>query len=182
MRKQIIFTLLFFYLFTGFGQNKKIDITAIAFKAKLLTVSEFGVSNKNQILKDIENQKITFLKTKYENFVFMKVDFNQPYRLPIGRTQTLKRDCSYYIGFNVLTSVFFRLGGFDTIDIDDFFTSLKANESPIFKDIEEGEEIQDIDVYCLYEYYQMSKKKRLKKCFNCMDNCSKKTETVIRTY
>lgn len=180
MKRLIIFTLLCFWLSNTFGQN--IDTTAISFKAKLLTVSEYGISNKSQILKDIENQKIKFLKTQYENFIFMKVDFAQPYRLPENHTQTLKRDCSYYIAFNVLNSIFYKLGGFDTIDIDSFFKDLEAVENVIFKDIAEGNEIEGIDIYCLHEYYKMNKKKRLKKGFRCLDSCSKKTETKIITY
>lgn len=182
MRNGIILTTLLFCLTIGFGQSKNIDTTAIAFKAKLLTVSEYGIADKSQILKDIESQKITFLKTKYESFIFMKVDFDQPYRLPTGSTQTLKRDCSYYMAFSVSNSILYRLGGFDTIDIDSFFEALEANESSIFKDIETGKEIEGIDIYCLHEYFKMSKKKRLKKGYSCMDNCSNKTETTIRTY
>ncbi|WP_179317218.1 hypothetical protein [Winogradskyella undariae] len=182
MKKGIIFTMFCFWLSFCFSQNKEIDTSAIGFKAKLFTVSEYGISDKNQILKDIENQKITFLKTKYESFIFMKIDFAQPYRLPTGSTQTLKRDCSYYIAFNVSNSIFYRLGGFDTIDVDSFFEALEVNESGIFKDIEEGKEIDGIDIYCLHDYYQMSKKKRLKKGFKCLDNCSKKTETLIITH
>jgi hypothetical protein len=182
MRKVIIFTILCFWLSNSFSQNIDVDTTAIGFKAKLFTVSEYGISDKNQILKDIENQKIKFLKTKYKSFIFMKIDFAQPYRLPTGSTQTLKRDCSYYIAFNVSNSIFYRLGGFDAIDIDSFFEALEVTEIGIFKDISEGEEVEGIDIYCLHDYYKMSKKKRLKKGFCCLDNCSKKTETKIRTY
>lgn len=182
MRKGIIFTILSFWLFTGFSQNQDIDTTAIAFKAKLLTVSEYGIADKNQVLKDVESQKITFLKTKYENFIFMRVDFAQPYRLPEGRSQTLNRDCSYYIAYNLTDCRYYKLGGFDSLDIDVFFKELKLREGTVFKDIEEGKEIEGIDVYCLHEYYLMSKKKRLKKGFTCLDNCSKKTETTIRSY
>lgn len=182
MKKVIIFTTLLFCLSIGFSQGIDTDTTAVAFKAKLLTISEYGIADKNQILKDIENQKITFLKTKYQSFIFMKVDFAQPYRLPTGSTQTLKRDCSYYIAFNLSNSIFYKLGGFDTIDIDSFFEALEVNESGIFKDIAEGNEVEGIDIYCLHEYYLMNKKKRLKKGFTCLDNCSEKTETTIRSY
>lgn len=182
MKKGIIFTFLCFWLSICFSQDKKIDTSAIGFKAKLFTVSEYGISNKNQILKDIEEQEITFLKTQYENFIFMKVDFAQPYRLPQDHTQTLKRDCSYYIAFNTIDSRYYRLGGFDNLDIDSFFKDLELRESTVFKDIAEGKEIEGIDVYCLHEYYKMNKKKRLKKGFKCLDNCSQKTETKIITY
>lgn len=181
--KRLVTLIFLSYIVNIHGQDKMtIDTLAISFKAKLFTTSEYGISDKEQILKDIENQKIQFLKTQYENFVFMKVDFAQPYRIPQESTQTLNRDCSYYIAFNVTNSIFYRLGGFDKIDIDSFFEALEVNESGIFKDIVEGKEIEGIDIYCLHEYYKMSKKKRLRKGFKCLDNCSQKTETTIITY
>ena len=181
MRNIIILIILCFHTPYGFSQDK--DSVSIAFKAKLFTVSEYGIADKNQIIKDIESQGVTFLKTKYDNFVFMKIDFSQPYRLPNNHTQTLYRDCSYYIAFNVSNSMFYRLGGFDKIDIDSFFEDLKASEGIIFKDFgATSNEIEDIDIHCLYNYYSMKKKKRRKKGFNCLVNCSKKTETTITTY
>jgi len=179
MRKIILMLVLVNCYLTNAFSQERIDSTSIAFKAKLFTVSEYGISNESEILKDIQSQKIIFLKTKYEHFLFMKISFSQPYRLPNKHTQTLYRDCNYYLAFNIEDSRFYKLGGFDILDIDSFFEDLQLREDSIFKDIEEGKEIDEIDIYCLYDYYKMKKRKRVKKGFNCLDNCAKKTETSI---
>lgn len=51
-------------------ENVVIDSTAVIFKAKLFTVSEYGIASRENILRDIENQKVIFLKTKYKTFFF----------------------------------------------------------------------------------------------------------------
>ncbi|MBO6879079.1 hypothetical protein [Winogradskyella sp.] len=183
MRKIVLLIVVLFCLSNSYCQNRDVDSLSIGFKAKLFTVSEYGIADKDQILEDIENQKIKFLNTKYDNFIFIKVYFSQPFRIPGNRTQTLYRDCSYYLAYNTLDPTFYKLGGFNSVDIDSFFTALKANESSIFKDFgAKSEEIEEIDIHCLYDYYKMKKKKRFKKGFNCLDNCSKKTKTKITTY
>lgn len=154
------------------------DSIAILFKGQLFTISEYGVASKDKILKDIENQKSDFLKTKYENFLFMKITFNQPYRLLNQNLSTLVRNCDYYIAFNIKQSRYYKLGGFNKIDIADFFDDLKINEKSLFPD-GKGEEIKDVDIHCLYNYYRLSEKKRNKSKFDCFGNCQEKTSTTI---
>lgn len=153
---------------------------SIAFKAKLFTVSEFGSSTKEQILNDITNQDLTFLDTMYENFLFMKISFSQPYRLPNNHTLTLYRDCNYYLAYSVKSFRYYKLGGFDSIDIDTFFKDLKLREGNIYMDYSEGgREISGIDIYCLHDYYKIKKCKRIKKGYTCFENCKENTETTI---
>lgn len=182
MKKLILLIIALICFANLFSQNKSIDSTAIGFKAKLFTVSEFGISDSNEILKDIENQKIKFLKTQYLNFIFMKVEFEQPYRMPDNRTQTLSRECNYYIAFNIVDSRYYKLGGFNTLEVDAFFEDLEMREGTYFKDISGGNEIEEIDIYCLYEYYKMNQKKRFRKGFKCLNNCKDLTQTKIRTF
>ena len=179
-KARIILVLISLYSINTFSQEQKIDSASIAFKAKLFTVSEFGSSTKEQILSDISNQDLTFLDTMYKNFLFMKISFSQPYRLPNNHTQTLYRYCDYYLAFSVKNSRYYKLGGFDSIDIDAFFKDLKLREGFVFKDFAEGgREISGIDIYCLHDYYKIKKCKRIKKSYTCFENCKDITETTI---
>ncbi len=154
------------------------DSTNILAKSKLLTVSEYGIANKEQIMMDIEGQKAVFLKTLYKDFVFVKVDFSQPYRNLDYSTSTLNRVCSYYLAFSIKDSRFYKLGGFREVDIDDFFRDLKLRELTIFQGIS-GDEVADIDIYCLHEYFELNEKKRKKRGYKCLDVCKEKDETKV---
>ena len=154
-----------------------IDSSAVKFKAALLTVSEYGIASKEQILKDIESQKITFLKTKYKSFVFLEVDFSQPYRTSDNSRLTLNRNCRYYIAFNIVKKKFYKLGGFDDIDIDDFIKDLELIESINISDWEDKNLVERINVACLYNYFYLNKRQRLKQGYKCFENCSNKTKT-----
>lgn len=162
-------------------RSQVLDSISIAFKAKILTINKQGISNIKNILDQVDNKEIKFLKTKYVDFIFMKVKFSdsdysgEVYLKQkfdsIGRT--LFGDCSYYLAFNKKSARYYRLGGFDIIDIDSFIDDLEEQEVFIFKDLEGGNEIEEMDIYCLYNYYEMKPKRRLKKRFNCFSKCSK---------
>ena len=102
--------LLFFLMtLTSFAQQKEIDSVDIEFKAKLLTVSRYGVSAKELISNDVENQKIIYLKSEYKNFIFLKIKFEQPYRLDDDSEKISFGHCNYYLSYNKKTAsaVFF---------------------------------------------------------------------------
>jgi hypothetical protein len=69
--------------------------------------------------------------------------------------------------------VFYRLGGFDTIDIDQFIKDFEGVElsfsvdDPLYESINMG---------CLYDYYNMSDRKRRKYKFTCLENCVENTQ------
>ena len=154
----------------------KIDSATVAFKAKLFTVSKYGISPKDSVLSFIENQKLIFLKTSYKNFIFMKIEFSQPYKLSNGSETILLGKCNYYLAYNISASKYYRLGGFDNVDIDDFFNALNAKVSSIYVDDKrmtnvEYEYIEEIDIFCLARYYKLSKKQRLKTKY-CLGNCN----------
>lgn len=179
MRKLLFFFSLFFVCMQFYGQNA-IDSTAIAFKAKLFTVSEYGLASKERILQDIDEQEIEFLKTTYKTFIFMKISFSQPYRISESTKSTLIRNCFYYLAFNKISSRFYRIGGFDNLDIDNFFEDIGGSGEIIFTF--EGEEIDKLDIVCLYEYYKMNNKERSKKGFHCIKNCREITQTILKEY
>ncbi|WP_250433666.1 hypothetical protein [Hanstruepera flava] len=180
--KKYLWIFLILMSFSTKGQNilSKKDSVKILFKAKLLTTSEYGIGlDIKQIINDVENQNALFLKTLYSSFLFIEVEFNQPYRIINGDIVTFSRECSYYLAFNIINSRFYRIGGFDTIDIDTFINDLNYQEDGIFKDVINKNEIEGIDVRCLYRYFTLSTKKRNKKGFECFDNCRNITTTNV---
>lgn len=179
MRKLLIFLSLFFVCTQFYGQNS-IDSTSIAFKAKLFTVSEYGLASKERILQDIESQELKFLTTKLKNFLFIKIHFSQPYRINENTKTTLIRNCSYYLAFNLSSLKFYRIGGFDNLDIDDFFDDSFLHREILFSI--DGNDIEGIDLLCLYDYHKMNKKDKFKKGFKCIGNCDEETKTILKEY
>lgn len=145
------------------------DSLNTAFKAKLLTVSVTGIAERDMILKDVESQHVSFLKTSFKNFLFLQVQYSQPYRLNQNISIQFVH-CSYFIAFNIKQFEFYRIGGFDSDDIDKFMEDLWNQESvELFL---ETEPIKEVDFNCLSEYSRLSKKKRLKKKLSCFKCCS----------
>lgn len=182
MRISPLLTIMFmtFISLQAQDMNEK-DSLKIIFKAKLFTASEYGVADKSTIIEDIEGQNARYLKTVYANFLFIRIDFNQPYRQLNQSIHTLNRDCSYYISFNVKDAKYYRLGGFEIIDTKDFFKDLKLREKTIFNGLT-GNEVEEIDIYCLYEYNELSEKKKQSGKFDCFINCKEATETTVKIH
>lgn len=179
--KLMIFFSVFFYI-NIYCQNVQIDSTSIKFKAALFTLSEYGIASKGQILKDIENQETIFLKTKYKHFLFLRIKFSQPYRLSDLSENTFIRDCYYYIAFNKKNKKFYRIGGFDNLNIEDFIQDLDSVENDYLIDWNDRNEIEGIDIDCLYNYAKLSKKEKFKKGFTCFENCSNITRLYYIEY
>lgn len=173
--------LLFFCLSITMNAQKlgKQDSVNILFKAKLLTTNEYGISySKESILQNIEQQKATFLKTGYKKFVFIKVDFSQKYNLLDRGTIVRFGNCSYYLAFNIEISKFYKLGGFNIPDIDEFIKDVNGiEEKGIFNGLGGGE-IEEIDIDCLYDYSLLSSRKRRKKGYSCLGNCNEIVTTT----
>ncbi|GGB73309.1 hypothetical protein GCM10007424_11510 [Flavobacterium suaedae] len=177
MIKKILINIVIFYITNSlYSQTQSVDSVSIAFKAKLFTVSEYGIANKEQILLDIESQEAKFLKTVYKNFFFLKIKFSQPYRNSNISVRTLNRKCYYYIAFNIIENRFYRLGGFNSLDVIDFISDL-GNIENINIENWNKDLVQEIDIDCLYEYYYLDDKKRFKKKFLCFPNCNENTKT-----
>ncbi len=181
MKKIIIFLFTVTTLAVNGQELNKRDSANILFKAKLLTASEYGIGNKENIIQDIDQQNAFFLETFYKKFVFVKIEFSQKYQRLNQSVSTLIRPCSYYLAFSISDSRFYKLGGFDVPDIDDFFQHLKWREEKVFDGIS-GNEVQEIDIYCLYDYFELSHKKRRKKGYSCFENCRDITKTEINTH
>lgn len=176
-----VITFLCIFYNNGLYSQTKIDSVSIVFKAKLFTVSEYGIASKEDVIRFIQSQDLIYLKSSYKNFIFMKIDFEQPYTLSNSRIQSLLRNCSYYIAYNNIDSRFYKLGGFETQDIDALFNDLELRELDTFVSLN-GNYVEDMNMYCMYEYFKMNKRKRKRKGYSCFTKCSEVTEEHVREY
>ena len=139
----------------------EIDTSAVLFKAKLLTISRFGLADEKTTLKDITEQEAVLLYSPSENLLLIRVDYSQ---------SDLLGECSYYLAFNKTTSTFYRLGGFDTLDLSDFFEDLTPDDYQIY-DLDFLEE-SEIDFTCLAKLAELPPGKRIKRKHECFPKCS----------
>ena len=175
MRLVVIFILTFILAQDCFGQS--VDSLALKFKAQLLTTSRYGLANSDSLLSDITDQRVTFLSSPSSNTILLKVVFDQKYFTGDVEDQILwLGDCSYYLAFNIKRNTFYRLGGFDELDIDEFFDDFETVDHNLVNI--EYAKTSEIDFYCLKEYAETSSKKRLNKSL-CIPCCSEKLETTL---
>lgn len=156
-----------FVCFSTVASAQLIDSASIAFKAKLFTTSRYGIENKFLILEDIENQELKFLNSSIPNIVLMRIKFNQKYYMGESREMTLIGNCFYYIAFNLKNKKFYRLGGFDSNDLQEFF-----GECDIIENLNWISNEEEIDFLCLLTYSKLPKKKKAKKGFECFKSCN----------
>lgn len=153
---------------------QSIDSASIAFKAKLFTTSIYGVADKLLILEDIQNQELTFIKSSIPDIVLMKIKFGQKYYKEGGHQMDLIGSCNYYMAFNAKNQKFYRLGGFSSLDIDEFFT-----ESDVITYLDINAHKGEIDFLCLLEYSEMSSLKKAKKGFDCFKACDQEISEYL---
>jgi len=164
MKKHILFFLfLTSSIFSQTNSLTKDDTLGIKFKARLLTLEREGLPNKKYILENLEEREVLFLKTNYDNFIFLKI-IGKP---PVGWYKN--SFCNYYLSYNKKTRVFYKLGGFDFLDLDSFFEDLSHNELSMW---EFETDVEEINLECLYKYYILPEKKKNRKKINCHCKCS----------
>lgn len=164
--KGYICTVLFILLALQLLSQLEIDSSAIMFKAKLLTTSRFGIAEPTIIIDEIKKQNAIFLSSPSENILFIKINFKQKFH----EQAELFGECSYFIAFNQSTMTFYRLGGFDEVDLDSFFKDLEPIDYKLYNiGLTEDSEI---DFACLAEYSELSSKKQKKRKYECFPKCS----------
>jgi hypothetical protein len=147
----------------------------IAFKAKLLTVYRLGVASPETILRDLDDQELTFLNSDSSEVVLLKIKFSQHNFHGDSNSSTILGQCFFYVAYNRRTFKFYRLGGFDSSDAADFFGDITSQE--FIKLTSDETIIRSIDLICLSEYAKNSNnRKRTRK--ECVKQCS----SVLSTY
>ena len=171
----LIFNL--FFLSISNSQITEKDSVNIAFKAKLLTTSRFGLADTSTIKKSIQKQDLEFISNPTNSIILLKIKFDQKYYMNNkNRANFFYGKCYYYLSYNTKTNKFYRLGGFDSLDIKDFFNDLnyiekQEKEKLFLKGFDS--DYDGIDIICLSNYNDLSKKKKRKKGFKCFNICSK---------
>ena len=95
----------------------------------------------------------------------MKIKFGQKYFRGNRDFTELMGVCYYYLAYDDDNQTFYRLGGFEKLDLKDFFKNFEVLKATLT--IEESE----VDLFCLYEYSDLSEKKKLRKPFDCFKSC-----------
>ena len=156
--------------YLSFAQNS-IDTANVLFKAKLLTTSVYGYDDKQRILDEIQNQEAAFLDSPSPELSLIRIRFNQKYiNGSKGYFIDVNGECDYYVAYINERSRFYRLRGFDVLDLDDFFSAifdLRINliSHEVAKD-------SPVDFDCLRDYHYTKPKKRFKIVFDCIRSCN----------
>ncbi len=149
----------------------------ISFKAKLLTVSRFGIASPETIIGDVNAQKLTFLTPDTSRIVIMKIEFGQHYFRGEKNLTTVLGQCFYYVAYNREQYKLYRLGGFDASDAKEFFEDIKAHE---FIMLTSDEKItREIDLVCLSKHVKQTKPRNQGKK-QCVIDCSSSLSTYLR--
>lgn len=169
-----------FLLLSTFVLSQEKDTADIVFKAKLLTVDRHGILENSKLIEDIEKQKLDFIEfNDSSNWFFMKIEFNQKYgKYMDGHSILWLGNCHFYLAFKKEKSKFYRLGGFDALDIKDFIKDL--HDDIEYLDILFNEKLNmEIPIDCIESYVEMPEKKKIKNGYQCFDKCSEKLSTTL---
>lgn len=181
---KIALTIIYFSIFhICLGQVS--DTANIAFKAKLLTLDRKGLLDKDAQIKDIVNQKLDFIEyKKSNNWIFMRIKFNQKYgnyfQDKDGAVLWLG-ECYFYLAFKREEAVFYRLGGFDKLDVENFVKDLKEDIIE-YDDILTNESLNNIIPINCIEKYVKTKGKKKKTEYKCFNQCSEILRTTMSVY
>lgn len=135
------------------------------------------MADENSILSDITDQDVIFLSSPSPNTILLKVNFSQRYYLGDPDHHILwLGNCFYYLAFNIRRNKFYRIGGFDKLDLDEFFDDFETVDYKLINP--EYSRKSKIDFYCLKEYSETPVKRRLKKP-PCLPLCSEELGTSL---
>jgi hypothetical protein len=144
---------------------------AILFKAKMLTTYRYGAAEQSTILNELNSQQSEFLTNDSSEIVIIKIAFAQRNFKGENRDLTWIGSCDFYIGYNRRLFKYYRLGGFDCLDVKDFFYDLKSREHISLLSDENLN--RKIDLLCLNEYAEARSGRKKKKIeARCIKKCS----------
>ncbi len=172
----------------SFGQLSKTDSLNIAYKAKLLTTSRLGLADSITIHNSIQNQKVHFIKNPTESVFFLKIKAAQKFYGGNKNTSTGQfGHCNYYAAYMSSLNKFYRIGGFDSIDIDDFFNDLESYQvmldgMKLLNDFDYLFNENKMNLLCLMDYYDMNLRKRRRERFKCFNKCSEIITTDVNKF
>lgn len=167
--KKIVFILL---VIISYSCDKKVfenSLSNIEKKAKLLTISEFGIANPELILEETINQELKYIDFGYENFLFMEVILTQNHWLD-SNSQIISKNlyCKRIIVFNKITKRFYPLRNGSSLHVKELIDDINLFEKEPLKFIDKQRtNNSSIDLFCVFEYVKNGSHAQ----FNCIENC-----------
>ncbi|KAA5536545.1 hypothetical protein F0919_02435 [Taibaiella lutea] len=164
----------------------EIDSSLLMNKAKLLTLSKFGVNDIDTIIKGLLSQKSKIYHTSSKFYDVIEIISNQGFSIDIKTKKSIQTHycgedtednsrCSYVLIFSHHTYRFYNLIGFSSIEIEALEKELNSYSESIFDivSVHLAKELS-IDLNCLLSKYLKEKKqfknrKCFKECGRCME-------------
>lgn len=153
--------LILLFLIT-FNIEAQVSNDNIIFKAKLLTLSQHGVSDKEKLITDIDNkiyeiyEEFGFIFIKIKGYYFCE-DLNYLYTVNWC-------DCNYYISYSKKKDIFYLLGGFKQNDIKEFNKEFQSYNNIYLENYNIDDEVLNKFLIFIYD-------KKIKKAKKCFENC-----------
>lgn len=178
MKTKILYIILVIGSLAYSQKHSIIDSTDIALKANLLSISRYNLKADSLQLVELLTQKVDFMNSVEEDFVFIKIKSNQTYsKITLNQEPfQIPFNCYFYLAYNKKDKIFYRLGGFDTNDIenlfndmDEYFYSYRVDDS--FK--------EKLNWKCLENYRKNVLRRQVKKLKKCFTNCHELVNSTI---
>ncbi|CAM4235432.1 hypothetical protein [Flavobacterium terrigena] len=125
MNKFFVYIILLLTFYSNAQESKSssvvVDTSSIVFKAKLMTIERKGIFSEKKLdgfLKDLKH-KIYITK----DFCFIVVNSADYVIKNNNEKIALFGDCKYYLAYSFYNNLYYRLGGFEHENIDEFSSS-----------------------------------------------------------
>lgn len=180
MNKFFLFSLI--TLFICFGktsaQNRlEIDIDNIIFKAKLLTIANYGLLGREEIVDTIQNQK-HFLYKPNEDYIIIKILHHQPFEVRYKNGKLYNScenhfsNCEFVVIFSFKSYTFYRIKGFEINDFLSLYNEANSSTYTIYGLFtDEILSVTHLDLQYLINKY-VKKNRRLKKKYEYCNQCT----------
>lgn len=163
MKKIYCMLILLFVVFSNAQESNNLkilqDTSAIALKAKLLTIERKGFFSKNKLdglLNDIKYK--TYITKDYCFIIVNPADYvikNNNEKI------ALFGNCKYYLAYSFSKNLYFKLGGFESENINEFsYEFLKSSTFFSYKD-----DVMDENLIKFLDLVASHKKRKAKKVF-----------------
>jgi hypothetical protein len=164
-----------------------VDSVQIMNKAKLLTISKYGVENYESIIEKILSQEAYLYNTDLPDYLIINIKSNQNNPIKIkgvngeinkycgeNLNDSLDISCNYVIVFSNISYRFFKIKGFDICELEALERELDESIyliNQVFSN--KLLAITSIDLDCMYSTYGEEKKhkKKLLDCYKKCDSC-----------
>jgi len=167
--------------------NKTLDVdpSLLLAKAKLLTISRYGVDDVNSIISGLDSQMATIYNTNVIGYQVINIVNNQnhPVTVKFGKNGYVQKycgeiinakqyiDCNFVLVYSGNSHRYFLIKGFRTCEFYDLTMELKETTKTIFDIFPDSILSQlSLDFDCLYAKY-VEKEKKTDECYQVCNSC-----------